>query len=67
MTEQEKWEQRLQAAEHALKTVRDAAILDRKMSHDQHTNGHYTLAITQIESVASGCRARLHRLASVGR
>ena len=67
MTELEKFEQRLAALNEAIEAVRHAASVDRKMSHDKHLSGHFTKALTELESLKTSVNAHKIRFETIGR
>lgn len=67
MTDLEKLKVRLQAATDALEFVRECAVTDRKMSHERGVNGHYTKALTELESVRTQLSVLVTRMETIGR
>lgn len=53
MNEIEKLEARIEATDTAIATVRMAMGVDRKLSHDKHTNGLFTKALDELTSIRS--------------
>lgn len=62
MTETEKLAERLEAIEQAISAVHHATSVDRKMSHDKHMNGHFTKALTELDSVKKHVNSLITRL-----
>ena len=67
MTEVEKLEARIEATDTAIANVRMAMGVDRKMSHDKHTNGHFTKALDELTSIRSQLSNLKIRVETVGR
>jgi hypothetical protein len=67
MTEIEKLEARIEATDTAIANVRMAMGVDRKLSHDKHTNGHFTKALDELTSVRSQLSNLKVRVETVGR
>lgn len=67
MTEIEKLNERIAAIEEAIVAVKHAATVDRKMSHDKHPSGHFTKALTELDSIKSGLSALKKRHEAIGR
>lgn len=67
MTELEKITERLNAVEAAIHATQHAASIDRKMSHDKHTNGHFTKALQELVSIKNQLEAVARRIETVGR
>ena len=67
MTEIEKAADRVKVASEALAAVKVVATQDRKLSHDKHTNGHYTKALQELELIVISHKAYLTRLTAIGR
>jgi translation initiation factor 6 (eIF-6) len=67
MTELEKINERLTAIEAAIIATQHAATVDRKMSHDKHTNGHFTKALQELVSVKEQLSLVAKRIEAVGR
>jgi len=67
MTDLEKLEARITAVDSAIDAVRTAVVVERKMSHDKHPNGHYTKALAELLTIQSGLNALRIRLITVGR
>ena len=67
MTELEKIAERLNAVEAAIHATQHAASVDRKMSHDKHTNGHFTKALQELISIKTQLEAVARRIETVGR
>ncbi len=67
MTDLEKLSQRIEAVEQAIIVVQHAANIDRKMSHDKHMNGHFTKALTELDSIRTGLKTLKIRMETVGR
>ena len=61
MTETERLSKQLGLVVDALEFVRDCAQQDRKLSPDKHVNGHYTIALTQLQHLQDVYKARLKR------
>jgi hypothetical protein len=67
MTELEKLQARIEAVDRAIDTVKIAMNLDRKLSHDKHTNGHFTKALTELTDIQSSLNALQIRMKTLGR
>jgi hypothetical protein len=67
MTDLEKAAERVKVASEALAAVQVAAVQDRKLSHDRHTNGHYTKALQELEAIVNSNKLYLTRLTAIGR
>ena len=67
MTEIEKLEARIEATDTAIANVRMAMGVDRKLSHEKHTNGHFTKALDELTSVRSQLSNLKVRVETVGR
>jgi len=67
MTEIEKLEARIEATDTAIANVKMAMGVDRKLSHDKHTNGHFTKALDELTSIRSQLRNLKVRVETVGR
>jgi len=67
MTELEKLQARSEAVDRAIDTVKIAMNLDRKLSHDKHTNGHFTKALTELTDIQSSLNALQIRMKTLGR
>jgi hypothetical protein len=67
MTEIEKLEARIEATDTAIANVKMAMGVDRKLSHEKHTNGHFTKALTELTDIQTGLNALRIRLIAVGR
>lgn len=67
MTDLEKLEVRIEAVDTAIANVKMAMGVDRKMSHEKHTNGHYTKALAELMTIQSGLNALRIRMIAVGR
>jgi hypothetical protein len=67
MTDLEKLEARITAVDSAIDAVRTAVVVERKMSHDKHPNGHYTKALAELLTIQSSLNALRIRLITVGR
>lgn len=67
MTEVEKLNERLEAIEQAILVTQHAATVDRKLSHDKHSNGHFTKALDELVKVKSSLQALRTRVETVGR
>ena len=67
MTEIEKLEARIEATDTAIANVRMAMGVDRKMSHDKHSNGHFTKALDELTSIRSQLSNLKVRVETVGR
>jgi hypothetical protein len=44
-----------------------AMSVDRKMSNEKHTNGHYTKALTELTDIQTSLNALRIRMIAVGR
>ena len=51
MTDLEKLEARIEAVDTAIAATNMAMGVDRKMSHEKHTNGHYTKALPELTDI----------------
>ena len=67
MTELEKLNERLTIVNQAITAVQRAETVDRKLSHDKHTNGHITKALTEMITLKTGIEALIKRVETVGR
>ena len=67
MTDLERLRERLAALDQAIDITKKAATVDRKMSHDKHTNGHYTKALSELDILRTGIQALIKRHEIVGR
>lgn len=67
MTEVEKLQARIEATDTAIANVRMAMGVDRKLSHDKHTNGHFTKALDELTSIRSQLSNLRVRLETIGR
>ena len=67
MTELEMFEARIKATEEALVAVQHASVVDRKMSHDKHYNGHFTKALAELTMVKEAVESHKKRFEAVGR
>ena len=67
MTDLEKLEARIEAIDTAIANVKMAMGVDRKLSHEKHTNGHYTKALTELTVIQSSLNNLRTRLITVGR
>jgi hypothetical protein len=67
MTELEKISERLKAIDDAIVATQHAASINRKMSHDKHTNGHFTNALQELNSVKTQLNNLVKRIETVGR
>jgi hypothetical protein len=67
MTDLEKLEARIEATDTAIANVKMAMGVDRKLSHDKHTNGHFTKALDELTSIRSQLSNLKVRLETVGR
>jgi len=67
MTEIEKLEARIEAVDTAIASVKMAMGVDRKLSHDKHSNGHFTKALTELVDVQTKLNALKIRIEAVGR
>lgn len=67
MTDLEKLEARLVATTAALEATRHAAVVNRKMSHDRHENGHFTKALTELTDMQTSLNNLITRYKTVGR
>lgn len=61
MTELEKLRERLMAVEQALSITQHAATVERKMSSDRHHSGHFTKALTELDSVRNNIKNLIKR------
>ena len=67
MTDLEKLEARIESVNNAIDAVKSAVVVERKMSHDKHPNGHYTKALAELLTIQSSLNALRIRLITVGR
>lgn len=67
MTELEKLDMRIDAAERASVMVQQAASVDRKLSHDKHTSGHFTKALTELGDQLTRLRNLRTRVLTLGK
>jgi hypothetical protein len=67
MTDLEKLEARIEAVDTAIANVKMAMGVDRTLSHEKHTNGHYTKALTELTVIQSSLNNLRTRLIAVGR
>jgi len=67
MTEVEKLEARIEAIDTAIASVKMAMGVDRKLSHDKHTNGHFTKALDELTSIRLQLSSLKLRVETVGR
>lgn len=67
MTEIEKLQARIDALEAAIAAIQHASVVDRKMSHDKHVNGHFTTAMTAMIGLSTSLRAKMIRIQAIGR
>ena len=67
MTDLEKLEARIEAVDTAIAATKMAMGVDRKMSHDKHTNGHFTKALDELTSIRSQLSNLKVRVETVGR
>ena len=67
MTEVEKLEARIEAVDTAIASTKMAMGVDRKLSHDKHTNGHFTKALDELTSIQSQLSNLKVRVETVGR
>lgn len=67
MTDLEKLEVRIEAVDTAMFNVKVALNVDRKLSHDKHSNGHFTNALDELMSVRTQLSNLKLRIETVGR
>lgn len=67
MTETDKLNERLEAIEQAVTATQHAASVDRKLGHDKHLSGHFTKALTELDSLRNGIKALIKRHETLGR
>lgn len=67
MTDLEKLEARIEAVDTAIANVKMAMGVDRKMSHEKHTNGHYTKALQELVDIQTSLNGLRVRMIAVGR
>lgn len=67
MTDLEKIVERINAVEDAIHATQHAASVDRKLSHDKHTNGHFTKALQELVSIKTQLEAVARRIETIGR
>lgn len=67
MNELDKLIERSTAVDAAIAATQHAASVDRKMSHDKHTNGHFTKALTELTSLKNQLELLRRRAEAIGR
>lgn len=67
MNDLEKLEARLEATNAAIEATKHATVVNRKMSHDRHENGHFTKALTELTDMQTGLTNMITRYNAVGR
>jgi hypothetical protein len=67
MTDLEKLTERLNAVNDAIESVQHAATVDRKLSHDKHTSGHFTKSLQELSSLKNQLELLKHRMEVLGR
>lgn len=67
MNEIEKFNARIEASEAAIVAIQHAAVVDRKMGHDKHYNGHFTKALQELTMARDAVSAHKKRFEAVGR
>lgn len=67
MNELEKLEARLNATNAAIEATKHATVINRKMSHDRHENGHFTKALTELTDMQTSLTNMIARYNAVGR
>ena len=67
MTDLEKLEARIEATDTAIANVKMAMGVDRKLSNEKHTNGHFTKALDELTSIRSQLSNLKVRVETVGR
>jgi hypothetical protein len=67
MTDLEKLEARIEAIDSAITATKHASVVDRKLSHDKHSNGHITKALDELLRLKIGLEALAIRMKAVGR
>ena len=67
MNDIEKLQARIEAVDTAITSVKMAMGVDRKLSHDKHTNGHFTKALDELTSIRSQLSNLKVRVETVGR
>lgn len=67
MTDLEKLEARIIAINAAITATNAAMTVDRKMSHDKHPSGHFTVALNELMLARGGLRALKIRIETIGR
>ena len=67
MTDLEKLEARLAATTAAIEATKHATVINRKLSHDRHENGHFTKALTELTDMQTGLNNLIARYKAVGR
>jgi hypothetical protein len=67
MNELEKLEARLNATNAAIEATKHATVINRKMSHDRHENGHFTKALTELTDMKTSLTNMIARYNAVGR
>lgn len=65
MTDLEKLNERLSAVEAAISATQHAASVDRKLSHDKHLSGHFTKALTELDSLRNSLKSLIKRAETV--
>lgn len=67
MTDLEKLEARIEAVDSAIAATKMAMGVNRKMSNEKNTNGHYTKALTELTDIQTSLNTLRVRLIAVGR
>jgi hypothetical protein len=67
MTDLEKLEARIEAVDTCIANIKMAMGVDRKLSHDRHHKGHYTIALTALTDHQTSLNNLRTRLITVGR
>lgn len=67
MNDIEKLQARIEAVDTAITSTKMAMGVDRKLSHDKHTNGHFTKALDELTSIRSQLSNLKVRVETVGR
>lgn len=67
MTDLEKLSARIVAVDEAIKACQHAVTVERKLSHDKHTNGHLTKALSELTAMKGNLELLHKRVETVGR
>lgn len=67
MNDLEKLSARIVAVDEAIKACQHAVTVERKMTHDKHTNGRLTKALSELGTMKAGLGALYRRVEAIGR